>query len=149
MLCCAVLICAVLCCAVLCCTPTLHSRLHPVSHSLLSRLKGQNLKHGQPLRPPGELRTGQHAAPLPQLQRLHATFSLLCQAHLQHIGIQGRFTFSLCRRACREKHLCFACCGAAAALLCMLGVLSLSLLHHHALGPHQPHSTVSGLIKSP
>jgi len=89
--CCAVLCCAVLCCAVLCCavlwtTPSLPAQLHPVSHSLLSRLMGQNLKHGQPLRPPGELRTGQHAAPLPPLQYLHPTFSLSSQAHLQLIG---------------------------------------------------------------
>ena len=95
-LCCAVLCCAVLCCAVLCSTPSLPAQLRPVSHSLLSRLKGQNLKHGQPLRPPGELRTGQRTVPLPQLQRLHPTFSLLCQAHLQHIGIQGSFISPIC-----------------------------------------------------
>ncbi len=148
MLCCAVLCCAVLCCAVLCCavlwtTPSLPAQLRPVSHSLLSRLMGQSLKHGQPLRPPGELRTGQHAAPLPQLQCPPPAFSLSCQAHLQLIGIQGSFTFLLCRQACCGMHLCFACCGPAAALLCMLVALSLSVLHHHALGPHQPHSTDS------
>ena len=90
-LCCAVLCCAVLCCAVLCTTLSLPAQLYQVSHSLLVRLMGQNLKHGQPLRLPGELRTGQLTTPLPRLQRLHPTSSLLCQAHLQLTGIQSRF----------------------------------------------------------